>query len=88
VEALARGTWRRQWFFRLLNRLLMRAARPEERRRVLQRFYTLPEPVIARFYAGRPTLADKVRVLAGRPPVSLARAARAMALPARGEAPA
>jgi lycopene beta-cyclase len=79
VEALARASWRRQAFFRLLNRLLIRAAEPAQRYRVLERFYALPEPLIARFYAGVPTLPDKVRVLLGRPPVSLLRAARALA---------
>jgi lycopene beta-cyclase len=79
VEALARASWRRQSFFRVLNRLLIHAARPHERYRVLQRFYSLPEPLIERFYAGVPTVPDKLRVLAGRPPVSLFRAARAMA---------
>jgi lycopene beta-cyclase len=78
VEALARASWRRQAFFRLLNRLLIRAAEPAQRYRVLARFYGLPEPLIARFYAGTPTLADKVRLLWGRPPVSLRRAARAV----------
>jgi lycopene beta-cyclase len=79
VEALARASWRRQSFFRVLNRLLIHAARPHERYRVLQRFYSLPDPLIERFYAGVPTVPDKLRVLAGRPPVSLFRAARAMA---------
>ena len=54
--------------------MLFRAARPDERARVLQRFYTLPEPLIERFYAGRTTLGDAARILLGKPPVSVRRA--------------
>jgi lycopene beta-cyclase len=82
VEAAARAHWRRQAFFRLLNRLLFAGARPGERYRVLERFYRLPSARVARFYAGRPTLADRVRILAGRPPIPLLRAALALRRPA------
>ncbi|HEX2546009.1 MAG TPA: lycopene beta-cyclase CrtY [Ramlibacter sp.] len=78
--------WRRQGFFRLLNRMLFEAAAPHERWRVMERFYTLPEPLIARFYAGQPSVLDKLRILSGKPPVPLAaamRAARGQVLPAR-----
>jgi lycopene beta-cyclase len=71
-HALTRA--RDQGFYRLLNRMLFRAARPDERARVLQRFYTLPEPLIERFYAGRTTLGDAARILVGKPPVSVTRA--------------
>ncbi len=74
VRQVALGEWRRRGFFRLLNRLLFRAARPAERFRVLEQFYQRPEPLIARFYAGRMTRLDRVRVLAGRPPVPIGRA--------------
>lgn len=70
--------WRRYGFFRLLNRMLFRAATPSQRYAVLQRFYKLPEPLIRRFYAGTLTVADKARILAGRPPVPLHRALTAM----------
>ncbi len=63
--------WRDRAFFRLLNRMLFRAARPGERYRVLERFYGLPEPLIARFYAARLTRLDKVRLLLGKPPVPI-----------------
>ncbi|HYD98466.1 MAG TPA: lycopene cyclase, partial [Alphaproteobacteria bacterium] len=45
---------------------------------VMRRFYTLPAPLIGRFYAGRPNLADKLRLLSGRPPVPLPGAMRAL----------
>jgi lycopene beta-cyclase len=59
--------------------MLFLAAEPPERRAVLERFYRLPESVIARFYAGSTTAADKARILIGRPPVSLRRAAVVLA---------
>jgi lycopene beta-cyclase len=78
TRAYAKAHWRKGGFFRLLSKMLFRAADPPERYRILERFYRLPAPLIARLYAGQSTLADKVRILAGRPPVSLARAARAV----------
>jgi lycopene beta-cyclase len=74
IRMEARREWRDQRFFRLLNRMLFLAGRPEQRWRVMQRFYRLPAPLIARFYAGRPRLADKARVLSGKPPVPVAQA--------------
>lgn len=70
--------WRERRFFRLLNRMLFRAAPPRRRYRVLQHFYRLPEPVIARFYGARLTAFDKLRILSGRPPVPLGSAVAAM----------
>jgi lycopene beta-cyclase len=58
--------------------MLYRAAAPEKRYRVLEHFYRLPEPLIARFYAGRLTRWDKLRVLSGRPPVPVGGALRAL----------
>jgi lycopene beta-cyclase len=74
--------WRRSGFLRFLNRMLFRAARPSERYRVLERFYRLPDGLVRRFYAGTPTLIDRVRLLSGRPPVPLRRAARCLVEPA------
>lgn len=71
--------WRAGGFFRMLNRMLFRAAPPDRRRPMMERFYTLPDPLIERFYAGRPTLADKARILTGRPPVPIGRAIAAIA---------
>ena len=58
--------------------MLFRAADPPQRYRVLERFYRLPAPLIARFYAGRSTMVDRARVLTGKPPVAIGRAIRAM----------
>lgn len=70
--------WRRGRFFRLLNRMLFLAGQPEQRFRVLERFYRLPEALIGRFYAGRLTWRDRVRLLSGAPPVPIGGALRAM----------
>ena len=80
VERLIRERSIRLWhdraFFRLLNRMLFRAARPGERYRVLERFYGLSEALIARFYAARLTGLDKLRILSGKPPVPISAALR------------
>lgn len=74
LEALARRHWKQTGIYRMLGRLLFDAAHPEERLRIFQRFYRLREPLIERFYAGRSTLADKARILMGRPPIPIPRA--------------
>lgn len=74
----ARAHWRRGSFYRMLTRMLFGAGEPENRFRMLERFYRLPEPLIERFYAGRSTRTDMVRVLAGKPPVPLAGALSAL----------
>jgi len=74
--SLAREHARQQRYACLLNRLLFQAVPPEARRNVLERFYRLPEPSIARFYALSTTAFDRARILCGRPPrgLSLGRA--------------
>jgi lycopene beta-cyclase len=78
LRAHARAAWEGRGFYRLLARMLFRAADPADRYRLLERFYRLDEALIARFYAGRSTLADKARVLIGKPPVPLRRALAAL----------
>lgn len=74
VRRLAERRWQERGFFRLLNRWLFRAAAPEARARVLALFYRRPPDLIARFYAGRLSAVDKLRLLTGRPPVPVTRA--------------
>lgn len=71
-------TWQRQRFYRMLNRMLFLAGEPHLRYRVLERFYQLPAPLINRFYAGRSTWSDRLRLLVGAPPVPLGAAFRAV----------
>jgi lycopene beta-cyclase len=67
-------TWRDRAFFRRLNRFLFLAAEQGERVPVMQRFYTLPEDLIRRFYACQLTPVDKARILIGKPPISVMKA--------------
>ena len=78
LHAHAEKAWRQRGYYRLLARMLFRAAAPAERYRMLQRFYGLDPKLIARFYAGQSTGLDKVRILCGKPPVPLGAAARVM----------
>jgi lycopene beta-cyclase len=79
LDRHARATWRQRGFYRMLNVLLFRAARPDERYRVIRRFYKLDADLVARFYAGRSTAYDKLRTLIGKPPIPIPRAIRALA---------
>lgn len=70
----ARKHWQRSRYMRALSAMLFAAAEPATRYRVLERFYRLDKRLIERFYAGRSTLADKARILAGKPPVPVGKA--------------
>jgi lycopene beta-cyclase len=74
IRGEARKAWLNRSFFRMLNRLMFVAAEPAERLAVMQRFYTLPDALIDRFYACDLTLLDKARILTGKPPISFFRA--------------
>jgi len=78
-RAWAAGHWRGGAFYRMLAAMLLGAAAPHERWRVMQRFYRLPGGLIERFYAGGSTMTDRLRILAGKPPVPLGAALRAIA---------
>ena len=78
THTMAARAWTDRGFYRLLDKMLFRAAAPTDRYRVLERFYRLQPALIGRFYAGRSTLADKARVLMGRPPVPIGRAVKAI----------
>lgn len=68
-EDFAKAEWARAEFARRLARMLFQAAIPHERYKVLERFYTLNRGLIERFYGERTTLADKLRLVSGKPPV-------------------
>lgn len=65
---------KRERYARLLNRMFFRAADPEKRYIVLQRFYGLNVGLIRRFYRNGLTLRDKARILIGKPPVPVSKA--------------
>ena len=83
MHVFAKRRWEAGGFYRLLDRMLFRAAAPDKRYRVLQRFYGLNPALIARFYAGSTTFLDKARILSGKPPVPIARAMSVMREPKR-----
>lgn len=68
------GHFENERFLRLLNRMLFRAAKPEGRYKILQRFYGLSDGLIKRFYANELKRRDKVRILIGKPPVPVSKA--------------
>ena len=70
----ARRTWKSRGFYRMLTAMLFKAAEPEERYRILERFYRLDAGLVARFYAGQSSWLDRARVLSGKPPVPISRA--------------
>ncbi|WP_169054086.1 lycopene beta-cyclase CrtY [Nitratireductor sp. XY-223] len=76
IYAYALNRNQEQAFYRFLNRMLFRAATPRKRYLVLQRFYRLPQSLIQRFYAGRIRPTDKLRIIAGKPPVPIQKAVR------------
>ncbi len=72
----AEARWDERRFYRLLAKLMFEAAAPPERWRTLAHFYRLDPALIARFYAAQSTRADKARILCGKPPVPIGKAAR------------
>ncbi|MDX9731223.1 MAG: lycopene beta-cyclase CrtY [Bdellovibrionales bacterium] len=74
--------YRKDWieqqrFYRLLNRMVFKAAEPSLRHHVISHFYNLKDDAIERFFAGMSTRADRQRFLAGKPPVRVGKIARA-----------
>ncbi len=65
-------------YFLLLNRMMFLASPPGQRRKIFERFYGLNENLISRFYSGRPTALDKLRMLSGKPPVKVSAALKVL----------
>ena len=78
LDRRAAEHWHAMQFYRLLGKMLFGAARPEQRYRIFERFYRLPEPLIERFYAGCSTGRDRLRILTGKPPVPIHRGLAAL----------
>ena len=78
LESRARQHWSKMGYYRFLGSMLFGAARPGERYKVFERFYRLSPRLIERFYAGRSSAAQKLRVLVGKPPVPVHRAIPAL----------
>ena len=71
VVGSARKVAGRQWFFRLLNRLLFQGCEPNLRYRILEFFYRRPRGVIRRFYSGKMWPTDYILMFLGVPPIKV-----------------
>ncbi|MDB5677695.1 lycopene beta-cyclase CrtY [Sphingomonas bacterium] len=78
THGMAKRAWGERGFYRMLDAMLFRAAEPDERYRILERFYRLNPGLIGRFYAAKSTMMDKARILTGKPPVPISRAIAAI----------
>ncbi|MDZ4275246.1 MAG: lycopene beta-cyclase CrtY [Erythrobacter sp.] len=74
----AKRHWRATAYYRMLSRMLFEAAEPDKRVVVFEHFYALQGALVERFYAGRSTWPDRLRILTGKPPVTIERAVRAL----------
>ena len=74
----AKRHWRATAYYRMLSRMLFEAAEPGKRVVVFEHFYALQGRLVERFYAGRSTWPDRLRILTGKPPVAIPRAIRAL----------
>jgi lycopene beta-cyclase len=70
--------WGATAYYRMLSRMLFEAAEPDKRVVVFEHFYALKGRLVERFYAGRSTWPDRLRILTGKPPVAIPRAIRAL----------
>lgn len=67
-----RRSWvRRQWFYRLLNRIAFVVSEPSERYRLHQKFFELQPELIERYFAEKTTWADTVRISSANPAAPL-----------------
>ncbi|MFM9153144.1 MAG: lycopene cyclase family protein [Methylocystis sp.] len=71
MSSYRQRSWRRQSYFRLLNRMLFQAGEPEARYKILERFYRFDTGLIQRFYAAKLKPLDQLRIVFGKPPVPL-----------------
>ncbi len=78
IRDLAAAHWRSRGYYRMLDKMLFHAAEPDQRYRMFERFYRLSPGLIERFYAGQSSAWDKLRILSGKPPVSVGRAFSAL----------
>jgi lycopene beta-cyclase len=66
----ARLHWREQAFFRLLNRMLFHGVEAQDRVKIFASFYENDDGLIGRFYAGRMSRLDQLKVLAKGAPMA------------------
>lgn len=74
LKEAADQRYRAQEFYRRLNNMMFHAAEPLERYRILERFYEHDADLIGRFYAGKTSMSDKLRIMSGKPPIAMQKA--------------
>lgn len=79
VDIFCREQFQKFEFFILLNRMLFGACKGSDRHQIFSRFYQLSDQLISRFYASDLHIFDQMRLLMGRPPVSVISAMNAIA---------
>jgi lycopene beta-cyclase len=70
LQRAARRHWSSQAFFRLLNRMLFHGVEPHDRVKIFASFYQNDDALIGRFYAGRMSRFDQLKVLAKGAPMA------------------
>ncbi len=78
LKRRAEKHWENGKFYRKLNRKIFRADGSKERGRLWEHLYSLDAGLIARFYVGKSSTADRLRINSGKPPASLGSAVRAI----------
>lgn len=68
-------------FYLLLNRMLFYGSTETNRKNIFERFYRLPISTIERFYSGKTTIFDRIRLLIGKPPIPISAAWKAIIKP-------
>lgn len=71
VRAWSSSHWRRGSFLRRLNNMFFLAGAPDERYKIIQKFYCHGCGLIRRFYGHRLRLTDRMLILTGKPPVPI-----------------
>ncbi|MEP3227211.1 MAG: lycopene beta-cyclase CrtY [Parasphingorhabdus sp.] len=74
LRNFATNHWKSGKFYRMLSAFMFKGADPALRYRTLQHTYAKDEELLARFYAGKSTKKDQLKLLTGKPPISIWRA--------------
>ena len=78
TQRYSESAWKKNKFFRLLNRMMFLASEPEERYRIFEGFYRHSEGLVERFYSGNLSRIDYARFFLMKPPVKIYRAIQAV----------
>lgn len=74
LRDMASKHWKNGKFYRMLCAFMFIGTDPDKRYKPLEHTYRKDEDLLARFYAGKTTLADQAKLLTGKPPIPVSRA--------------